>query len=143
VSDADETFEVATAPGHLIRRAQQLHASLWSERVADRLTSMQFAALAHLAQEPGIDQRALGRVLSIDPSTLAGVCRRLEQRGLLQRERAPADIRRYVLRLTPAGRALLHHAIPSVQAVGEELLGPLSAEERGTFMTLVGRLVDR
>lgn len=134
-------FDLAEAPGHLIRRAQQLHALLWSERVAGGLTSVQFAVLALLAQQPGVDQRTLGRLLSIDASTLAGVCRRLEGRGLLQRERDPDDVRRYVLHVSPAGVELLAETIPAVHDVGAALLAPLSDDERGTLMRLLSRVV--
>ena len=136
---ASEAFDLGRAPGHLIRRAQQRHQALWSQIVADELTSVQFAILTLLEAEPEIDQRTLSRRLSIDTSTLADVCRRLADRGLLSRVRAAGDRRRYVLRATPLGARRMRELTPAVDQVGEALLEGLSAEERETLLALLGR----
>jgi DNA-binding MarR family transcriptional regulator len=129
------------SPGHLIRRAQQRHLALWSANVGGELTSMQFAVLLLLRSEPGLDQRRVSARLSIDSSTLADVCRRLERRGLLARSRAAADGRRYVLTVTPAGRTVLAAALPAAEVVGERLFGDLDETERQTLMALLVRVL--
>lgn len=129
------------APGHLIRRAQQRHQMLWTQIVGSELTSVQFAVLALLRKQPELDQRTLAERLSLDTSTLADVCRRLEQRELLSRERDLEDARRYVLRLTPAGLALVDRVTPAVGRVGDALLEDFSAGERRTLIALLGRLI--
>ena len=134
-------IDLAAAPGHLIRRAQQQHQSRWAELVGSGLTSVQFAVLALLTQRPGIDQRTLAASLSIDTSTLADVCLRLADRRLLQRERSADDGRRYVLRVTAAGREVLHRTIPTVDAVGDALLAPLNDAERATLIGLLRRVI--
>jgi MarR family transcriptional regulator, temperature-dependent positive regulator of motility len=130
-----------SSPGHLIRRAQQRHLVLWNARVGGELTSVQFAVLLLLRYEPGLDQRTVSARLSIDSSTLADVCRRLEQRGLLGRSRDSGDGRRYVLTVDAAGRQLLDEALPAAEAVGEQLFGDLDAAERQTLMELLRRVV--
>jgi DNA-binding MarR family transcriptional regulator len=132
-----------SAPGHLIRRAQQNHQKLWSELVVEPLTSVQFAVLALLLQKPGIDQRTLGEELSIDSSTLATVCRLLEERDLISRVRDEQDTRRYALRATPAGEALIERTAPVVETVGERLLAPLDEDECAQLMALLRRIVIR
>ena len=139
---ASNDFQLWQVPGHLIRRTQQLHATIWGERVGDDLTSVQFAVLALLAQRPELDQRTLGESLSIDTSTLAEVCRRLSDRGLIDRERHSGDARRYVLRVTAAGDEMVQRLIPAVYEVGDELLSSLSAEEQDTLMTLLQRVLE-
>jgi len=138
-----EAVDFLSAPGHLIRRAQQSHQRLWSELVEEPFTSIQFAVLALLLQKPGIDQRTLGIELSIDTSTLAAVCRLLEDRGLLFRRRDDQDTRRYELRATPAGEALIERTAPVVEAVGEHLLAPLDEGERAQLIELLRRIVLR
>ncbi len=135
-------FDLGGAPGHLIRRAQQQHQTIWAERVGEGLTSVQFAVLTLLAQQPEIDQRTLGASLSIDTSTLADVCRRLADRGLLERTRHPEDGRRYMLRVTAEGEAVLRRTIPAVDEVGDALLAPLEPDERATLMALLRRVVE-
>jgi DNA-binding MarR family transcriptional regulator len=129
------------SPGHLIRRAQQRHLALWSAHVGGELTSMQFAVLLLLRSEPGLDQRTVSARLSIDSSTLADVCRRLEQRGLMGRSRDAVDGRRYVLTVTPAGRTVLDAALPAAEEVGSRLFGDLDQTERRTLMALLVRVL--
>jgi MarR family transcriptional regulator, temperature-dependent positive regulator of motility len=138
---APAAIDLLTAPGHLIRRAQQRHQTLWSEMVGDRLTPVQFAVLTEVAAQPERDQRTLAVEISIDTSTLADVCTRLQERGLLERVRPPNDARRYVLRLTMDGRRVLDDTIPAVEAVGARLLAPLAPKERAALVALLRRLL--
>ena len=124
---APPTFDLASAPGHLIRRAAQLHTATWAELVDVNLTSVQFAILAALAATPDLDQRTLARRVSLDPATLADVSRRLVERGLVERARDAGDRRRNVLRLTDEGARVLRDAIPAVEKVGERLLDRFTA----------------
>ena len=135
-------FQLWQVPGHLIRRTQQLHATIWSERIGDDLTSVQFAVLVALAQRPELDQRTLADSLSIDTSTLAAVCRRLADRGFIDRERHTSDARRYVLRVTPAGDEMVRRLIPAVRDVGDELLETLTEDEQATLMSLLQRVLE-
>ena len=58
-------------PGHLIRRAQQVHYWLWNAEVSPEVTSPQFAVLYALRAEKNIDQKTLGERVSLDRSTTA------------------------------------------------------------------------
>ncbi|WP_349773890.1 hypothetical protein [Mameliella alba] len=66
---------IYTMPGHLIRRLQQLSASIFAERMREAgvdLTSPQFAALAMLQEHPGIDQATLAGMIAHDRATIGG-----------------------------------------------------------------------
>src|SRR5438552_18500760 len=90
-------------PGHLIRRAQQVHYWLRNAQVSGEVTSPQFAVLYALRAEKNIDQKTLGERVSLDrPTTPEGIAR-LKPRGLIQRFRAPPDRRRDLVRLTASG----------------------------------------
>jgi DNA-binding MarR family transcriptional regulator len=136
-----DTFDLVSAPGHLIRRAQQVHTTIWAEVVGSQLTSVQFAILVALDAEPGLDQRTLGERISLDPSTLAEIISRLAARGLIGRERDPGDARRYVLEPTPQGKRLLRETAPAVDEVGRRLLEGLSDRESATLLRLLRRVV--
>jgi DNA-binding MarR family transcriptional regulator len=137
----EREFDMYHAPGHLIRRAQQKNTELWSELVGSNLTNVQFAVLVALNRSPGVDQKTLGELVSLDTSSVADLCRRLVARGLVTRQRDPQDARRYVLYLTEAARASMYDATPSVEAVGEELLSKFTARERAEFIRLLRMLV--
>lgn len=135
-------LRLRSAPGHLIRRAQQAHTTIWADEVSPELTSIQFAVLNTLAERPGIDQRTLGRKVRVDRSTVGDVVVRLIRRGLIERTRDANDGRRNLLRLTPAGSRIHAEALPGVRRVQRRLLAPLSPDERATFMRLMRKIVD-
>jgi DNA-binding MarR family transcriptional regulator len=135
-------FDLDTAPGQLLRRAQQLHAAVFAEAVSDAdLTAPQFAVLAALRSSPKIDQVRLSQRLAIDRSTIADVAARLEERGLIRRQRDRQDARRNLLSLTPRGRALYDRTLPEVMDVGRRLLEPLSPADRETFLRCLVQIV--
>ncbi|WP_051939482.1 MarR family winged helix-turn-helix transcriptional regulator [Phaeacidiphilus oryzae] len=141
VPDAD-LIELATAPGHLLRVFQQVHTRLWAERVTVELTAPQFSALSALAQQPGADQRTVGRLASLDKATMAEMVVRLVQRGLLLRRRDPVDGRRKLLSLSPQGATMLRQAAATVEEVQELLLAPLTEEERGRLLEALRAMAE-
>lgn len=126
-----DEFDLPTAPGHLLRRAQQLHAATFAAHVTDPdLTTPQFAVLTVLRSSPKIDQVRLSQRLAIDRSTIADIAGRLEERGLIKRQRDTQDGRRNLLSLTARGRALHDRTRPEVVRVGERILEPLDPADR-------------
>ncbi|MFD4605733.1 MarR family winged helix-turn-helix transcriptional regulator [Streptomyces sp. NPDC058464] len=137
------TLRLHTTPGHLVRRTQQLHTTLWAERVSAELTSVQYSALLVLHREAPLDQRSLGRHVSFDKSTGGDVTSRLESRRLITRARDMGDSRRNVLALTESGRELLWRHAPGVLDVQRELMRPLTDPDRALFLTLMQRLTSQ
>jgi len=128
--------------GSLIRRAQQRHAAEWLRLVPTTITSVQFAALAFLAETPGASQRELGDALEIDRSTVADLAARLERHGLVVREQDQADRRRNVLRVTPEGLREMKRLRPHVDHVEDALTRSLSPSEVAQLRTLLLRLLE-
>ena len=135
-------FDPRDAPGHLLRRAQQVHAAVFADVVsAADLTTPQFAVLTALRSEPDIDQVRLSQRLGIDRSTTADVANRLEERGLLTRRRDDRDGRRNVLALTRAGEELHDRTEPEILEVGERLVAPLTDSDRETLMRCLRAII--
>lgn len=125
--------------GHLIRRLHQQSTQVFQARTQAAgfdLTSVQFAALDAIAEQPGIDQAGLAATISFDRATIGGVIDRLESKGLLQREVSARDRRARQLRLTPEGKQLLKASRPVVEALQADILAPLSPKERAAFLNL-------
>jgi DNA-binding MarR family transcriptional regulator len=125
--------------GHLIRRLHQQSTQVFQARTQAagfELTSVQFAALDAIAEQPGIDQASLAATIGFDRATIGGVLERLEQKGLVQRVVSEQDRRARELRLTPEGRRLLAAVRPLVEDLQTEILGLLSAAERRAFLQL-------
>ena len=130
-------------PGHLVRRLQQVHAALFSQECAAHgLTSVQFAALVAIGENPGVDATRLSGIIAFDRSTIGDVLERLELRGWIARAPRRADRRVKSLHLSPAGRAVVHAVRPAVARVQERLLLPLEGEDRSRFLALLTALVD-
>ncbi len=129
-------------PGHLIRRAQQVHYWLWNAEVSADVTSPQFAVLYALRAEKNIDQKTLGERVSLDRSTTAEVVARLKVRGLVQRIRDPRDARRNLLRLTPTGVRITERLIPRAVRMNRLLVSALSERDQGELLRMLNLVVD-
>jgi MarR family transcriptional regulator, temperature-dependent positive regulator of motility len=134
--------DLMTHPGHLLRRALQVMNLLWSEEVSHTITSPQFAALNALQRDPNIDQRTLGRRISLDRSTMAEVVARLSSRGLIRSERDSKDGRRKTIELTPRGLNALQQLIPRTHAMTRRLVAALDEAERAELLRLLASLVS-
>ncbi len=89
------------------------------------VTGPQRLVIRVVGGSPGIGAGGLARVLHLHPSTLTGVLRRLEDRGLIRRDVDPADGRRAVLRLTAAGRKVDATRTGTVEEAVHRTLGRL------------------
>jgi MarR family transcriptional regulator, temperature-dependent positive regulator of motility len=128
--------------GHLIRRLQQQSTQVFQARMQAAgfdLTSVQFAALDAIAQQPAIDQATLAATISFDRATIGGVIDRLESKGFVRRDISEQDRRARLLTLTPEGKRLLTTCRPVVEDLQAEILGPLSARERSAFVALANK----
>lgn len=70
----------------------------------DGVTADQFALLSALADADAVTQQELVRRIGSDPNTVRAMLLLLEERGLLARDRHPADGRARCVTLTPKGR---------------------------------------
>jgi MarR family transcriptional regulator, temperature-dependent positive regulator of motility len=128
--------------GHLIRRLQQQSTQVFQAQMQAAgfdLTSVQFAALDAIDQQPGIDQATLAATISFDRATIGGVIERLESKGYVQREVSEQDRRARLLKLTADGRKLLAACRPVVEALQGEILALLSVKERAAFVALANK----
>lgn len=99
-------------------------------------------ALKLLAEHGPMTQHAVGTALSLDPSNVVGLLNELEERGLVTRRRDPADRRRHIVELSPAGSGELAQTYSQLGLVEDDLFKALTAQERGTLHDLLARTVD-
>ncbi len=135
-------FDVATAPGHLIRRAQQIAVSIFADHLAaSDITPVQFAILNALSDTPDMDQVTLAKRVAFDPATSGSVIGRLEAKGWLTRQAHATDRRRKLLVVTPEGLQALASMQTAVADVQTQILAPLNADQQKQFVDLLARLV--
>jgi DNA-binding MarR family transcriptional regulator len=70
------------------------------------LTGPQRLVIRLVGRFPGITAGRLAHIMHVHPSTLTGVLKRMEKRGVLERKADPLDGRKALFALTDAGRAL-------------------------------------
>lgn len=97
---------------------------------------MQFVLLATLwwlerEDSSGPTQAELANHAGIDPMMTSQVLRKLEQRGLLERQPSPADSRAQMVRLAASGRSALTGALSDVEAADARYFAALGDAREG------------
>ena len=138
-----KSFNFGEAPGHLIRRAQQLAVAVFMEETASfDATPVQFAILNALMDDPGEDQITLSNRVSFDPATLGSVIGRVEAKGWVSRKADPGDKRRKLLWITPEGEKVALGMKRAVTKAQQRIVAPLDVEERAQLSVLLAKLVS-
>lgn len=99
-------------------------------------------AIKVLGDHGPMGQHALGEALSLDPSNVVGLLNELEQRGLIERRRDPADRRRHIVSLSPAGVDSLAASDSDFRQIEDDLLKALTPAERNQLYELLTRALD-
>jgi DNA-binding MarR family transcriptional regulator len=121
----------------------QLPAALHRHLQADSGLSLHdFDVLVHLTDSPDGKVRVsqLAKALNWERSRFSHHYKRMESRGLVEREECPDDARGAFIVLTPAGRAAIERAAPAHARVVRDLVfASLSDDD----LDVVGRFTDR
>jgi DNA-binding MarR family transcriptional regulator len=101
-----------------------------------------YVLLAALDEAGSASQAELSRRTTIDRSDMVATVNELAERGLVERAPDPTDRRRNVVTLTTAGRRYLRKLDTLLTKVQDDLLAPLSPDERKQLVHLLTRVVD-
>ncbi|MDT0265781.1 MarR family transcriptional regulator [Streptomyces sp. DSM 44915] len=100
-----------------------------------------YRLLAALHEYGPASQAELGRRCRIDRSDVVTAVNQLVELGQVDRAPDPHHGRRNRVTITEPGRAQLGRLDTALDQVQDELLAPLSAADRDTLTTLLGRLL--
>ncbi|MBV8699476.1 MarR family winged helix-turn-helix transcriptional regulator [Bradyrhizobium sp.] len=131
-------------PGHLVRRFQQIAVAVFLSEIEGAgfdLTPVQYAALAAISANPGVDQITLAGLIAYDRTTITGVVDRLVQKGLVVRRARPRDRRARALHITEAGETTLRAITPAVEQAQRIMLRGLTDREAAEFMRLLRKAI--
>jgi DNA-binding MarR family transcriptional regulator len=127
--------------GFLISRMGLVAHKQFQERLDQLgLNVREWGALNVLDAEGAITQHALGQCVGIDPSSMVSTIDELETKGLAERRRHPSDRRAHALHITAKGRQTLTRGRKLARLAQDQLLAPLSPEEREQLHQLLLRL---
>ncbi|ADZ70234.1 MarR family winged helix-turn-helix transcriptional regulator [Polymorphum gilvum] len=133
-------IDIEEMPGHLVRRFQQIAVAIFHAEVGKTgfdLTPVQYAALARISTNPGIDQATLAGLIAYDRTTITGVVDRLVHKGWLTRTVSGRDRRARVLRITEEGLDVLRRIQPAVEEAQRIMLGGLTEAEAKDLLRLL------
>lgn len=130
-------------PSWLLSQAAMRAGRLVSEGLAAAGAHRYHYSLLSALEEFGpASQAALSRRCGIDRSDIVATVNDLAGGGLVERTPDPADRRRNVITITPAGTRHLRRLDRLVGSVQDELLAPLAAGERDELRRLLTRVLE-
>jgi len=133
----------AGRPTWLLGRAHaRAHALLIDALARAGMSGYQFRLLAALEEHGPASQADLSRSTGIDTSDVVAEVNHLASTGYVRRRRDNHDRRRNVVSITKTGRAALDRVGRVVDSVQDDVLAPLSEEERSTFLQLLAKLTE-
>ncbi|MDQ1426049.1 MAG: MarR family transcriptional regulator, lower aerobic nicotinate degradation pathway regulator [Acidimicrobiaceae bacterium] len=101
-----------------------------------------YSLLAALDEFGPASQAALGRRCGIDGSDMVALVNELADRHVVDRTSDAVDRRRNVVAITAAGRRYLRKLDILVSKIQEELVAPLSSDERKKLVRLLAMIVS-
>jgi DNA-binding MarR family transcriptional regulator len=120
-------------PGYILRRASTAAMAEFASRIVVLgLRTSEATILQIVAENPGISQSALGRMLDIQRANMTPIAARLEARGLMRR--LPSDGRSLGLELTEEGHLLAEKARAVIDAFETDLTNRIPPEHRAHLM---------
>ena len=118
---------------HLLLRSREALMGHFRPLLAEHgLTEQQWRILREIVEQGPLEPRQLCEACSISSPSIVGVLARMEETGLVRRERMAHDARRVRVSLTPKSRRLAGKLIPQIERRYEELeaaLGVRSIQE--------------
>lgn len=104
------------------------------------LTYTQYITMLVLWEHEKLTVKELGAELYLDSGTLTPLLKKLEEKGLINRNRSTLDERNLIVTLTPAGIAMKDAALGIPEGMAKLL--NLSQEEICTLYTLLYKLLQ-
>ena len=104
------------------------------------LSAPEWRTMAVLGRYGAMTANSVVERTAMDKVRVSRAVARLLAHGRVTRRTDPEDRRRAILDLTPEGRAVYAKVVPLVLSVERELLGELSAEERGALDQILHKL---
>lgn len=123
-------WEIAET-AHAVRRAYDRRATKLG------VTRAQWRVLLFLSHVPGQRQVELAEMLDIEPITLCRIVDRLEEAGLVERQRDPADRRAWRLLLTAEAKPLLESLRGLATQMEDEAFDGLTPSQIATLRDLL------
>lgn len=132
-----------SSAGYMTNLAARLFAqAIFRELRPLGVTAGQLPVFFALADGSALSQKALVQLAGTEQPSMAEALARMQKEGVVQRQADPLDGRSFLYSLTPTALEKTEEIARSVQAVNEMATSALSDDERATYMTLLGKIID-
>ncbi len=108
---------------------------------AQGVTEQQWRVVRALLERGPLEQRQVGEVCRISSPSLAGVLARMDDLGLVKRERLEADQRRVKVSLTAKSRALAARLAPRIEVIYQGIEAHIGSEFIARFYATLDELI--
>lgn len=128
--------------GYRLAQASIQMRDVFSEHIGEplNLRTVEFTVLMLLLTNDDVTPSQVSRTLAMSAPNLTQLLDRLDERGLIARERNPRDRRALHIRLTRTGRALAKKAHEISLGMEQQTLQHLSDAERAMLLELLQRV---
>lgn len=108
------------------------------------LTYPQYLVLMVLWEEDALPVNSIAEKLILNTNTLTPLLKRMEDNGILERQRSAEDERRVIVRLTSSGKELRHKAATIPQNLLEDFAGSdISLEEISELKKTLLKIIEQ
>ena len=109
---------------------------------AHGVTEQQWRIVRALLERGALEPRPIGAVCRISSPSLAGVLARMDDLGLVRRERIAQDQRRVMVSLTAKSRSLAATMAPQIEAVYQAIEAHIGADFIDRFYATLDELIE-
>jgi DNA-binding MarR family transcriptional regulator len=111
------------------------------KRATEDVLGMRLKAYVTLSnlREGQRSQQDLCIAMHLDPNNCVLMLNDLESEGYVERRRDPADRRRHIVKMTPAGHKAMLAAERAMESLEDDVLGALDVGEREVLRSLLDR----
>lgn len=106
------------------------------------VTEQQWRVLRALSTKPQMEVAELARATFLLGPSLSRILVDLDQRGLILREPDPADLRRWMISLSPSGTELIDNVTPVSEAIYREISQRFGEDKLGQLQDLLAELEE-
>ena len=107
------------------------------------LTEQQWRILRALLERGALEPRQIGQICCLSSASLVGILARMDDMGLVQRQRPEHDQRRVVVSVSAKGRKLAAQLAPQIEATYQALEAQMGPELTQQLYTLLQALDDK
>ncbi len=138
-----QKLDQSKSAGYMTNLAARLFAqAIFRELRPLGVTTGQLPVFFALADGSALSQKALVQIAGTEQPSMAETLSRMQKEGLVQRQPDPQDGRSFLYSLAPAAMEKTEEIARAVKAVNEMATSILSEDERTSYMTILGKIID-